>query len=107
MRSAGDQRFIGDPSCLGGMSPTGATNPDCEIVQALTYARGNQPGENVPTTPCGEAPVKSVRIQGSPTHVSVIPGAHIQGPISTFALCQKHRRDPRIREAKLEPAPPR
>jgi hypothetical protein len=84
------------------MPPESTSWPDCEIVQALTYIRGNEPSANLPTSPCGGGPVREVDIRGAPTHVSV-SGAPVEGPVSSFKLCQKHRKEEAIRVAKLAP----
>jgi hypothetical protein len=79
-----------------------ASWPECEVVQALTYIRGNRPSENLPTSPCGGGPVKEMEIRGAPTHQSAT-GASVAGPVSSFKLCQKHRKEETIRLAKLAP----
>jgi hypothetical protein len=94
--------LIPEISVRGSMPPVSASWPDYEIVQALTYTDGNEPTANLPTSPCGGGPVKEIEIRGAPTHVSAT-GGPVAGPISTFKLCQKHRKEASIRAAKLAP----
>jgi hypothetical protein len=46
--------------------------------------------------------VKEMEIRGAPTHESVT-GASVVGPVTSFRLCQKHRKEETIRVAKLAP----
>ena len=75
----------------------GQMNPGCEIIDALTYVRGNRP-EQIRSAGACEGLLKKVKTEGSPGFHSVVPGRKVEDPFWTFSICQRHRRDPAIRE---------
>ena len=84
------------------MAPKEWTNPDCDVIDALTFANGNRREENLPTSLCDNSPVKVDRVWGPAAHISV-SGAPAPERTAEFRLCQKHRKESPIREAKVAP----
>ncbi len=86
-------RFVG---------PSPDIRPECQIEEARRYARGNEPGIAPPVSSCGPGPVRPTDVMGTPAYRKL---TKTPSPprIATFNLCQRHRRDPLIRVAKVRP----
>jgi hypothetical protein len=84
---------------------TGApyTDPDCDVIDALTYALGGPREKHVRTTSCGGGVPVPTRVRGQPAYASLSTVAPEAGPIGTFRLCPKHASEPPLMEKVLPP----